>query len=324
MTAGTVSVIIPTRNRWDLLSRAALPAAFGQEDVDVEVIVVDDASDDGTSEKLATIGDPRLTHVRLDEPAGVARARNRGIAEARGEWVAFLDDDDVWSPRKLRSQLDAADAADADFAYARVISIDEMRRPSYVFPLPDAAELGTLLLAASELPAGCSNVLARTELVRSLGGFDEELHQLADWDLWIRLAWAGRAAAVDEVLVGYVQHDRNMLLSDTRDVVAELDYLDGKHRSLRVAQGVELDRAAFLHWVAWGHLRRRRRLGAARVYLRSARTTRSGRDLALAVAFAARAVLPLSGVRRTWQRVRGAAPAAVPAVEPDWLRLGRV
>jgi glycosyltransferase involved in cell wall biosynthesis len=322
--APEVTVVIPTRNRWELLSRKALRSALGQEAVEHEVVVVDDASTDETAARLAAFDDPRVRFVRLNERAGVAHARNAGIAAARGSWVAFLDDDDLWSPRKLRAQLDAAAAADADFVYAGVVSIDGDGAPCYVFPLPRPAELPRRILGSSVLPAGCSNVVARTELVRAVGGFDEQLFQLADWDLWIRLSWNGRPAATEEVLVGYVEHDENMLLTDPRDVTPELAYLDEKHRALRIRHGVELDRATFFHWVAWGHLRRRQRVRAARVYLRSAIANRRGRDVALAAAFAARAVLPVGSLRRRIQALAGPRALAVaPVAEPAWLELYR-
>ena len=102
--------MIPTRNRWALLSRA-LASVLEQEDVTLEVVVVDEGSTDETPERLAALTDERVRALRNDSPTGVANARNRGISAARGEWVAFLDDDDFWAPTKLRAQLDGcADA----------------------------------------------------------------------------------------------------------------------------------------------------------------------------------------------------------------------
>src|SRR5436190_21061432 len=95
--APEVSVVIPTRDRWDLL-RTTLGGALGQRRVSHEVIVVDDGSADETPTRLAEVSDPRLRTVRLGRSMGAAAARNRGLAEARGDWVAFLDDDDVWAP----------------------------------------------------------------------------------------------------------------------------------------------------------------------------------------------------------------------------------
>jgi glycosyltransferase involved in cell wall biosynthesis len=309
-----VSVVVPTRNRWALLERSALASARRQEDTACEVIVVDDGSTDETPDRLAELRDDRVRVIRLEERRGVAVARNAGIEAARGEWVAFLDDDDVWSPRKLRVQIDAARAAGAILAYGRVVSIDEAGAVQYAFPLPEPAELPRRLLAGSVVPAGCSNVLAHTETVRRLGGFDERLFQLADWDLWIRLAWSGPAVACDETLVGYLEHSQNMLLTDDEDVTRELDYLASKHAALRKQHGVVLDRRSFSHWVAWGHLRRTRRLKAAKVFLRSGIRNRQPHDLWLAAAFAIRPLVPGAG---------RAQPSAVTTSAPGWLQLYR-
>jgi glycosyltransferase involved in cell wall biosynthesis len=319
--AAEVTVVIPTRDRRARLMQNGLASALGQEDVDLEVVVVDDGSEDGTAEELSQLEEARLRVVRHERSRGVAQARNAGIAAARGEWVAFLDDDDVWSPHKLRRQIDTAQAVSAGWVYASVVSVDEAGGVNYAFPVPTPDGLARELLARSVVPAGCSNVVARTELVRELGGFDEQLFQLADWDLWIRLAQAASAAACPEVLVGYVEHPQNMLLTDERDVTKELELLEEKHRGLRAAHGVELDRATFMHWVAWGQLRRGRRLGAARVYLRCGLQQRRPRDLVLAAAFALRSVVPIRSARRLLQAVappRGVQMAAQ-AAPPGWI-----
>jgi glycosyltransferase involved in cell wall biosynthesis len=321
MAALEVSVVIPTRNRFELLERTALRSALEQQDVEHEVIVVDDGSQDGTFERLSELDEPRLRVIRHDTARGVSRARNAGIAAARATWTAFLDDDDLWSPVKLRRQIDAVEDANGAFAYAGVVSVGEDGRANYVFALPDPLELPRELLARSVLPAGCSNVVARTGLVREVGGFDEELFQLADWDLWIRLAHAAPAAVCSETLVAYVEHARNMLLTDERDVTKELERLEEKHRDLRRRHGVDLDRATFLHWVAWGHLRRGRRLRAANVYLRSGLEQRRPRDVALAAAFALRSIVPVPRARRLLHAVAPprVMPLPAPAAPPPWV-----
>ena len=106
-----VTVVIPTRNRWSLLRRT-LGGALRQEDVDVKVIVVDAASTDATALELARLTDGRVRVFRNKEWRGVAAARNLAITQAAGTWMAFLDDDDLWAPRKLRSVLDALHRAD--------------------------------------------------------------------------------------------------------------------------------------------------------------------------------------------------------------------
>ena len=83
--APEVSVVIPTRDRWSLLPSHALPSALCQEDVELEVVVVDDGSTDGTAAGLALVNDPRLRVLRHDTPRGVAGARNAGLSTVRGE-----------------------------------------------------------------------------------------------------------------------------------------------------------------------------------------------------------------------------------------------
>jgi glycosyltransferase involved in cell wall biosynthesis len=310
--------VIPTRSRWRLLSKAALPAALGQEDIEHEVIVVDDGSDDETPERLAEIADPRLRVLRNDPAHGVAVARNAGIRAARGRWLSFLDDDDVWSPRKLRAQLDAAAAANAVFAYAGGAGLDGARRFLFAVAPPDPATVLLELLQWNVIWCGCSNVLARTELTRELGGFDERLFQLADWDLWIRLALAGPAATAPEILVGYVMHEENMLLTDRRDVFPEMDYLVEKHRAASEAHGVEFDRVLFARWVARGHRLAGRRREAARTYLRSARLHRDMGAIPRAIgSLGPEALVDLS--KRLAATERRSKLRKLEAPEPEWI-----
>jgi len=313
-----VSIVIPTRSRWRLLSSAALPSALEQVEVDHEVIVVDDGSEDETPQRLAEIGDPRLRALRNEPALGVAAARNRGLREARGRWVSFLDDDDLWSPRKLRVQIDAAEAADAVFAYVGGAGLDPGHRFLYAVAPPDPATVTRQLLRWNVIWCGCSNVLARTELTNELGGFDEQLAQLSDWDLWIRLALAGSAAAVPEILVGYVMHDASMLLTDRRDVFPEMDYLAKKHRAASERYGVEFDRALFSRWVARGHRRAGRRLEAARTYFRGARENRDLGAIPRAVgSLAPEQVVELS--RRLALTERRSALRKLSVPEPEWI-----
>jgi glycosyltransferase involved in cell wall biosynthesis len=306
-----VTVVIPTRNRWELLSRRALRSALAQEGVALEVIVVDDGSVDETPQRLREVTDERVRLIRHEPSRGVSLARNAGIDAARGEWVAFLDDDDSWAPDKLRTQLEAVRAAGADICYSGVVSIDGDGNVLYDYPVPDPDRLRHDILASCVIPAGPSNVVVRTDLVRQVGGFDERLSHLADWDCWIRLAWAGTASSSPELHVAYLEHLEGMSLSLPREAFAELAYLDRKHRALRDEHGIDIDRVAFAHYVAWLQLRRQQHARAARVYLRSAIANRRPKDAIPAARFAVRSVLPLR--RRRDER------SAVPA--PPWLGL---
>ncbi len=257
-----VTVVIPTRDRWSVLAAFGLRAALAQEDVELEVVVVDDGSDTGVPADLAGGADRRVRVLRQAEPRGAAGARNAGIAVARGEWIAFLDDDDVWSPHKLRTQLEVARSDDADLVYAGVVVLDA--DASVLHADRPAPARPDDLLQRNTIPAGSSNVLARASSVRRVGGFDERLTYVSDWDLWIRLAAEGKVAVCPELLVGYVRAGSGMHFSGSA-AVGEMRYFAAKHHDA----GVELDPARFLRWIAAEDRLAGRRVAAASTYLRS-------------------------------------------------------
>jgi glycosyltransferase involved in cell wall biosynthesis len=316
-----VTVIIPTSNRWQLLSSCALPSALGQKDVYHEVIVVDDGSTDETQARLGELEHPRLRVLRHDTQLGVSRARNTGIAAARGEWIAFLDDDDLWSPHKLRTQIDAGVSAEAGFVYSGAVAVDERRRLVGVLPLPEPDVLEDELLRGAAIPSGPSNVLARTAAVREAGGFDEEMSHSADWDMWIRLAQVAHATSCKEVLVARVEHSRRMLFRDRPDVEKEVERLLRKH-----SPGRRLDRGGLNQWLALEHYAAGYRVRASALFLRAAVRHRMLGNLApaLGVLFGRRGMELASSLLL---RLRGSSHLAMPVpprtAEPDWLALYR-
>jgi glycosyltransferase involved in cell wall biosynthesis len=302
-----VTVVIPTRNRSAFLKRA-LACALGQEEVDLEVVVVDDGSTDDTAGVLYRMGDPRLRVVRNDVGAGVARARNRGMAVARGKWIAWLDDDDLWAPRKLRAALEVAATKRADFVWCSALVVDTDGRLVGFEPAGTAEGFEAGVLTRNPMPGGCSTAMARAEAVRTTGGFDEQLHVVADWDYWIRLLEHAPGAAVDEALAAYVVHSGNMVLRDRGDVWTEFERFAAKHEQLAGSAG--FDRVAYADWVATGLRRGGRRMEAARLFLKAGVAERSLKGLGLA----ARVLLGDWAVelpRRRW-RPR-------PPERPDWL-----
>ena len=244
------------------------------------MIVVDDGSQDETPARLAELGDPRLTVIRHETSRGVAVARNAGIAAARGRWVSFLDDDDLWSPHKLRAQLDSADAAGAVFAYSAGGGLDAARNFLFAVSPPDPA---TVTRRASALERDLVRVLERHGAdrrrpgARRLRRAARPARRLGPLDP----AGARRARRRDvaTILVGYVMHDESMLLTDRRDVFPEMDYLVEKHEAAAREHGVEPDQALFARWVARGHRRAgRRTAGGADVPPRRAASRRPRGD----------------------------------------------
>jgi glycosyltransferase involved in cell wall biosynthesis len=295
-----VSVVIPTHNRRRLLGQAAR-SALGQIGVEVEVVVVDDGSSDGTADAVASLGDERVRLIRHRRPLGVAVARNAGAGAARGAWVALLDDDDLWAPDKLKRQLEAASAAEAGWVYAGVVEIDTEGRLLGGGPPPSPEELLAGLRRRNLMPAGSSNVAVRSDLLAASGGFDPHLRHLADWDLWLRLAGLGPPACVPAPLVAYRLHHGQATL-DTAGMLAEASALEARHGA---------DRTAILRWAAWSHLRTGHRRAALRAY--------AGAVLAGDVASLARAAVALVHPRPSTVR----RPSRPSATEAAWIAAGQ-
>jgi glycosyltransferase involved in cell wall biosynthesis len=222
-----VSVVVPTRDRGSFLA-VTLGTVLWQRGVGTEVIVVDDGSTDDTPQVLERIEAGRVRVVRHETSHGVSAARNRGIAEASGEWIGFCDDDDLWAPDKLASQLEAADAGDRGWVYTGSVNVDDRNRVRGGVPpmAPDA--FVTTLPSWNPMPGGCSSIIVRASALAEAGGFDEELHILADWDLWLRLVRRGPPALVSRPLVGYRVHPGNMSL-DADAFMRELHVVEQRY-----------------------------------------------------------------------------------------------
>ena len=318
MSEPEVTVVIPTRNRWPLLSAHALPSALAQEDVEIEIVVVDDASDDGTAEHVEALADPRVRLVRNERNRRLPASRNVGAGVARGAWLAFLDDDDLWSPSKLRAQLDSARASDASWVYAQCVVVDAELRPLDLHPFPAPDELDALLRGGNHVPGGGSNVIVRAKTFDEIGRFDESLRFFEDWDLWLRLVQVTLPAACPEVLVARVEHGSNMLFRDEADIGATFERILAKQGPVSDEQ-----RLAVAEWVAHEHVRAGRNLGAAGHYARAAVQFRSpGNALAAVGALGGRRGLQL--VSRLLVATRGTthldeATSSAPPVAPPWL-----
>jgi glycosyltransferase involved in cell wall biosynthesis len=257
-----VSVVVPTHDRRRLVLRT-LRSILWQREVDFEVIVVDDGSSDGTAEVVAGLGDARVRLVRHDTAQGDAAARNRGVAEAAGEWLAFCDDDDLWAPDKLARQLQAARDTGCSWVYTGEVHVDAGGMVVGGSPPMPPAALVERLAQANVVPGGCSAVLLRREALAGEEPFDGRRYRhFADWDLWIRLARRGPPAWVPAPLVGYRIHPGNAS-HDVAGMVAELDVLERRH-------GVRVDRVSFYRYAALLCRRAGRRGGALTWYLRAA------------------------------------------------------
>jgi glycosyltransferase involved in cell wall biosynthesis len=263
----TVTVIIPTRNRPHLL-RLTLTSVLRQRDVDLRIIVVDDASTTDIDDVISRLADPRVRIARQPVTRGVSAARNRGIAEATTEWVAFCDDDDLWSPEKLCRQLANARTLHREWAYAGCVMVNaQLEIQGGARPLPPEAMIAALH-RYNAVPAGASNTVVRTDVLKRIGGFDESLTHVPDWDLWLRLARHGVPACVSEPLVAYCIHAGNASFRTT-EMLAELYLLERRH-------GLKANRAPFHRHLAHLCLRSGRRREALMHFMRALLRFRDG------------------------------------------------
>jgi glycosyltransferase involved in cell wall biosynthesis len=248
-----VSVVVPTRNRSDLLA-VTLRSVLRQRDVDLDVVVVDEASTDDTAGMLAALGDSRVRSIRHQTPQGVSTARNHGVAEARGEWVAFTDDDDLWAPDKLARQLQAAEATGRDWVYAGSVNITDGFRIVHGVPPLSPEEVAAALPHYNAVPGGGSNVVVRRDTLQRVGPFDVRLLNTEDWEMWIRLAQAGPPAWVRSPLVARRVHPSNSSL-DIAEVVRGTRLIEQLH-------GTTADWGRLRRWLAESSLRTGRRRAA--------------------------------------------------------------
>lgn len=272
-----VSAIIPTYNRRELVIRAIHSALAQTREVD-EIIVVDDGSTDGTAEALKTEFGDRIISVRQAN-AGVSAARNRGMAMARGRYIALLDSDDEWMPEKTAKQVDWLDAhPDFGMVLCDVERVDIDGRPIDRFRRRDVIrEDGWVLPMVLQDPALAPvSAMFRREVYADVGGFDETLATAEDLDFHLRIASRWKIGVIEEPLARAIRgHDGLSSLSRTYEDytrVIERSVADAGDRvsehdksralaavSLRNARGAIFDNR---FRDAWAWIRKARRTSA--------------------------------------------------------------
>ena len=197
-----VSVIIPTKNRCRLLVRA-IESVWEQTWKNMEVIVVNDNSTDDTAAVLEEKYGERITVFHNKESQGGAVARNQGIAQAKGKYIAFLDDDDTWVAEKTETQINALELNPAaSVITCSYYSIHANGRKNIV-----RVSFNPELLLQDNYLGGASMYLATKENLEKIGGFTPGLRSGQDWDLLIRLYEIGQIQVTDIPLVNYYEHN---------------------------------------------------------------------------------------------------------------------
>lgn len=180
-----VSVVIPAYNRAHTLPRA-IRSVFTQTFGEWEIIVVDDASSDQTDQVIKEFSDGRVRYIRHQQNRGPSAARNTGIRAARGVYVAFLDSDDEWLPEKLAYDVSLFDSQDLGMVCSGEIFGESHARLASILSTVHGRVYDRLL--AHDFIGSCSGVTVRRIALETLGGFDEQLTNEEDWDLWLRIS----------------------------------------------------------------------------------------------------------------------------------------
>ena len=205
-----VSVIIPTHNRAETV-RAAITSVLSQSFQDFEIIVVDDASVDHTASVVQGFDDPRIRYLRNAANKGEGGSRNKGLLNAQGDFIAFLDDDDEWLPEKLKLQVDLLERSSSNVGgvYTGFFKIDKIsgRQWARVCPTKRGNILNDIL---SENWIASSTLLLRKECFEKAGLFEEGMTFGADYDMWLRVASKFDFECVAKPLVIYYIHGNNV------------------------------------------------------------------------------------------------------------------
>ncbi len=214
-----VSVIIPVYNRAALIGRA-IRSVLDQTFCDFEVIVVDDGSTDTTAQVIKAFGNG-IQYV-LQKNGGCSVARNRGIQEAKGEYIAFLDSDDYWAPEKLAEQVKILESnKNIGIVYSRMPIINEKGECVGLKPAGVSGKnFQELLQSWGDLPT--STVMTRRECFEKAGMFDPDLPPMEDIDMWIRIARFYELYEIEgKNLAYYYRHD-NQITGDNIKVYTGL------------------------------------------------------------------------------------------------------
>jgi glycosyltransferase involved in cell wall biosynthesis len=271
LTSALVSTIIPTYNRANLITEA-LDSVLAQTFPNVEVIVVDDGSTDATSEVLARYGG--RIRVIYQRNAGPAAARNRGIAAANGEFIAFLDSDDLWLPEKLERQVNLLErlgnGVPCCLSNIR-LSYENRELTSFEIAwLNPAINEGVWRnpdeVLATRFVLFNQGVVVRHDVLEEMGGFDERFWLLEDYDLALRLSVKGDWAFVRDPLVIWRESATSSLSRDAAqdDRRWKQPLVDILEKQLRGASGEARDDRRE-KWLRHEVKRARRQLSVARI-----------------------------------------------------------
>lgn len=262
-----LSIIILTYNREHLLLET-LTSVFEQSYSDYEIIIVDDGSTDSTRVRLEALKDKSIRYYYTDHLGNLSQLRNLGWQYAQGQYVAFLDADDIWLPSKLERQVQILET-DQQLAFvytdAEEFNKHGIIRPRIYSTLEEKWESSAQfeLTLSGRMPIYASTVMIRKNLAETIGGFEDNLI-LGDTHFLLRLARKYPCAVIFEPLVRIRKHDGNISVNQEREAFVEmlavLRYFK-EQEDLEVP--LYLQYSGFYHWNFGRFYWRRRQWGLA-------------------------------------------------------------
>lgn len=217
----SVSVIIPTWSRAACLERA-IRSCLAQTLPVLEILVCDDGSTDGTEQLVNSFTDPRIKWCPGERGGRPAIPRNRGIRISRGDWLAFLDDDDEWFPNKIERQLALAETSSCRAIAANALRILPGKGVAGAL-LTDPAERLNFALLLKKNYVICSSVLLHRSLLPTVEGFPGQLElcALEDYALWLRVATQTDFACLPDPLLNYADNPQQSIRSNSLDELVQ-------------------------------------------------------------------------------------------------------
>jgi glycosyltransferase involved in cell wall biosynthesis len=225
-----VSVIIPTFNRKEFL-RSAIQSVLNQTLRNFEIIVVDDGSAEDVRTIVNGFQNNRIKYLRHEKNKGEAAARNTGIINSRGEYIAFLDDDDTWFPEKLSLQTSLLEKTtmSTGAVYTGYLAVDHVSHRTLYKKVPEKKGNVYKDLLVKNLIGTPSTVLIRRACIDHTGLFDENIYYGVDHDFYLRIAKEFDFDFIEEPLVTYTIHE-NRITNDPEIVAKGLQAFSHKYR----------------------------------------------------------------------------------------------
>lgn len=240
MTTPIISIIMPVYNGERHVAQA-IESALTQTHSDIELLIVNDGSTDNSRNVIHSyLTDPRIRYFEQNNQ-GVASARNVALAEAKGKYVGFLDQDDVWLSDKLAKQVNFFEKnQDVTLVHARQEYIDEIGRPldtSFTNIEPINGLCFPILFEKNRIAV--LTVLVKTDALRSIGGFNKKSSRADDYEAWMKIAWDHQIGFLDDIVAKYRVHSKNqshdcfkMTLADLSAIQAVLNDITGAKKKL--------------------------------------------------------------------------------------------